>query len=344
MAKPDAREALHAVLSDAAVGIYGAGAIVKNLARLSGGASRETWSFDVTTAGGELVPLILKRDPVRYRTDGSFTTEIAEDIPLGVNRATEGQLMALAGHAGVPVPEVCFTLTEDERTSAGFVSRRLEGETLGRRILREGALAGARQKLAFQCGHAAARLHGIALDELPALQAMDAAEQIDFFRDEMHSVDHPYPGFEFGFRWLEEHLELAGTGHGLVHGDFRNGNILVDRDGLRGVLDWELAHLGNPLNDLGWLCVRSWRFGHFAKPVGGFGEIEDLLDGYEAGGGTRCSVEAIHFWEVFGTVRWGILCINMGFGHINGAHSSMEKAAVGRRTAETEYDLLQMID
>ncbi len=130
----------------------------------------------------------------------------------------------------------------------------------------------------------------------------------------------------------------------MVHGDFRNGNLLVGPDGVRGVLDWESAHLGNPITDLGWICVRSWRYGHIKKPVGGFGEISELQDGYEAGGGGRVNADAIHYWEVFGTVYWGVLCITMGFSHINGPHSSIEKAAIGRRTAETEYDLLQVID
>jgi aminoglycoside phosphotransferase (APT) family kinase protein len=335
---------LLAVLTDKAVEVYGSSAKVESLRRLSGGASRETWSFDVSIAGGKSIPLILKRDPITYLPDGTFHSENPDDIPLGVDRATEGRLMALAGSVGVPAPEVPFFLAEDARTSAGFVMQRLEGETLGRRILRDEALADARKKLAFQCGHAAARLHTLPAEDLPELQSMDARQQVDFFRREMHAVDHPYPGFEYGFRWLEERLELAGASHTLVHGDFRNGNILVGPDGLRGVLDWELAHLGNPLNDLGWICVRSWRFGHFRKPVGGFGEIEDLIAGYGAGGGENVRTEALHYWEVFGTLRWGILCISMAFGHINGKYSSLEKAAVGRRTAETEYDLLQLID
>ncbi|MCP5002068.1 MAG: phosphotransferase family protein, partial [Hyphomicrobiales bacterium] len=226
----------------------------------------------------------------------------------------------------------------------GFIMQRLEGEALGRRILRESAYAKARAKLAFQCGHAAARLHGIPVAGLPELPSMSARKEIDYHRDQMSSVDHPYPGFEYGFRWLEERLELAGEHHTLVHGDFRVGNFIVDSDGLRGVLDFELAHLGNPISDLGWICVRSWRYGHIDKPVGGFGEISDLQDGYEAGGGGKVSVEAIRFWEVFGTLRWGVLCLTMAFQHINGPHRSLEKAAIGRRSAETEYDLLQIVD
>ncbi len=332
---------LHAVLTDRAGEVYGAGTLVEGLVKLSAGASRETWSFDVQPADGVTVPLILKRDPVIYRPDGGFTTE---QTRLGVRRKTEGRLIELAREVGVPAPRVPFYLDEDERTTEGFVTERIEGETLGRRILREEAYSKGLENLAFQCGHAAARFHTLPLGDLPELTSMTVPEEFDYYHELMNSFGHPYPGFEYGFHWLRERMELAGDRHGLSHGDFRLGNIIVGPDGLRGVLDWESAHLGNPLNDLGWICVRSWRYGHNKKPVGGFGEIEQLQSGYEAGGGPPVSAEAIRYWEIFGTLRWGILCIIMGFSHIEGPNPSLEKAAIGRRTAETEYDLLQLLD
>ena len=69
-----------------------------------------------------------------------------------------------------------------------------------------------------------------------------------------------------------------------MHGDFRHGNLIIGPDGVRAVLDWELAHLGDPMEDLGWICVNSWRFGEIDKPVGGFGTREELFAGYEAAG------------------------------------------------------------
>ena len=332
---------LAAVLGDRVSVQYGVGTKIDGLMRLSGGASRETWSFDAILRDGSRKPLILKRDPLdEIKEKDAF----AGEVHLGVDRWTEGRLMQLAGEAGVPVPDVPFFLDADQRTSAGFVMQRLEGEALGRRILREDTFARARQKLAFQCGEAAARLHSIPHNRLPNLPNLAVPEALAYNRDVVDSFKQPHAGFEYAFHWLQERLELAGDGIGLVHGDFRNGNLLVDRDGLAGVLDWELGHMGNPLNDLGWICIRAWRYGYYDKPVGGFGEIEDLLDGYEAGGGGRVSRDALHFWEVFGCMRWGVICMTLAFTHITGKERSVEKVSIGRRAVEGEYDLLQLVD
>lgn len=340
--KLTAAEQLAGVLHDRLAEEYGPGTKIAELIRLSGGASRETWSFDALKPDGSHQPLILKRDPMDRQVDKVF-----EGLPegrLAVDRLTEGRLLQMAADAGVPMPMVPFFLQKDERTTPGFFSHRLEGEALGRRILREEAYATARPKLAFQVGHAAARFHGIANDQLPSLRGLPAAEELLHYRTIMNSFHQPHAGFEYGFRWLQERLELAGDRYTLNHGDFRNGNILVNEDGLCGVLDWESAHLGNPSSDLGWMCVRAWRYGYHDKVVGGFGDVAQLLDGYEAGGGGRVDPEEIYFWQVFGTLRWGILCMILGFTHIDGDQRTIEYAAIGRRAAETEYDLLLLLD
>jgi len=332
---------LAAVLDDRVAEVYGPGTEIDGLVRLSGGASRETWSFDALPPGRARRPLILKRDPLDEKAPGPLTEG---EVQLGLDRWTEGRLMHLAGEVGVPVPDVPFFLHADNRTSAGFVMQRLEGEALGRRILREDEFAAARPKLAFQCGQAAARFHSIPRDRLPPLPYLPVAEALDYNRDVVDSFDQPHAGFEYAFHWLRERLELAGDRVGLVHGDYRNGNLLVDGTGLAGVLDWELGHLGNPLNDLGWICIRAWRYGYYDKSVGGFGEISDLLDGYEAGGGERVSLDSLHFWEVFGCMRWGVICMTLAFTHLTGKERSVEKVSIGRRAAEGEYDLLQLVD
>ena len=98
----------------------------------------------------------------------------------------------------------------------------------------------------------------------------------------------------------------------LVHGDYRTGNYLADETGVTAILDWEGAHLGDPVEDLGWVCVKSWRFGSVDKPAGGFGSREELWAAYERAGGGEVDPARAHWWEVFGTVRWGIICHHPG--------------------------------
>ena len=130
----------------------------------------------------------------------------------------------------------------------------------------------------------------------------------------------------------------------LVHGDFRNGNFIVGPDGIRAVLDWELAHLGDPIEDLGWLCVKSWRFGVVDKVVGGFGDVPALLEAYRAAGGAPVDEETLRFWIVLGTIKWGVICVGQAFTHLNGIVRSIELATLGRRVAEMEWDLLDLLD
>lgn len=335
-----ASDKLAAVLRQALAPRFGGDIEIADLRKLSGGASRETWAFDAVTANGRRRPLILKRDPVGAHVDA----RAGVDAELGVDRPTEGRLFAAANMAGVPAPEVRALLPADAKTSAGFVMDRIDGLVLGRHVLRDPALAGARPRLARQCGEILARLHAMPADTLPPLKTLDPADLLRVYRDLLDRVGHPYPGFEYGLCWLDERREFWSGRRAPVHGDFRIGNLVVGPDGVRGVLDWELAHIGDPLFDLGWLCIPAWRYGQIDKPVGGVGDRADLLAGYAAAGGGDVGLEALRYWEAFGCLRWGMLCLIMGFAHLDGRRRSIEYAAIGRRTAETEHDLLTLID
>jgi len=149
--------------------------------------------------------------------------------------------------------------------------------------------------------------------------------------------------FELALRWLEDHAPSRSEHARLVHGDFRNGNFIVGPEGVRSVLDWELAHLGDPVEDLGWLCVKSWRFGNVDQRAGGFGTVDELLAGYRAGGGTDVEPESLRYWETMGTLKWGAICELQCFTHLNGLVRSVELAILGRRVCETEWDLLELL-
>jgi aminoglycoside phosphotransferase (APT) family kinase protein len=171
---------------------------------------------------------------------------------------------------------------------------------------------------------------------------MTAVREIAELAREYRSFDWPRPVFELALRWLAAHDPGPPEEVTLVHGDFRHGNLIIGDDGLRAVLDWELAHLGDPMEDLGWVCVNSWRFGEIDKPVGGFGSREELYAGY-AEGGRRADPERAGFWEVMGTLRWGVMCCGMMQRFRKGPEHSMERAMIGRRASETEIDLLRLL-
>jgi aminoglycoside phosphotransferase (APT) family kinase protein len=304
---------------------------VTGAAKLSGGASQETWSFDIMHPDG-VFGAILRRAPQGY---GAAPSRAA-----GLN--AEAVLMQLAHDAGVPSPRVLHVLRPQDDLGTGFVMARVEGETIPRKILRDTQFAQARPKLARQLGEILARIHGLDLRQLPILRRMTAAKEIAELERDYRGFDWPRPVFELALRWLRDRDPGPSEEVTLVHGDFRHGNLIIGPDGVRAVLDWELAHTGDPMEDLGWVCVNSWRFGEIDQPVGGFGSREELFAGYEAAG-RRVDSERVKFWEVMGTLRWGVMCCGMMQRFRTGPEHSIERAMIGRRSSETEIDLLRLL-
>ncbi len=299
--------------------------------RLSGGASQETWSFDIVHPNGT-VGAILRRAPQGY---GAAPGRAAG---LGA----EAALMQLAYDAGVPSPRVLHVLQPQDELGIGFIMERVDGETIPRKILRDDRFAQARPKLAHQLGKVLGGIHGLDPAQLPELRRMTAAREIAELERDYRSFDWPRPVFELALRWLRDRDPGPSQEVTLVHGDFRHGNLIIGPDGVRAVLDWELAHLGDPMEDLGWICVNSWRFGEIDKPVGGFGAREELFAGYEAAG-RSVDPERVKFWEVMGTLRWGVMCCGMMQRFRMGPEHSVERAMIGRRSSETEIDLLRLL-
>lgn len=297
---------------------------VRGLERLSGGASRETWTLDVVD-GERTTGLILQR-----LRPGA--------VAAGPGMAGEATLLRAAARQGVPVPEVVAAGDDDGVGAPWVLTRRLDGEAIPRKLLRDERYAGARAGLARRCGEALAAIHAIPLDEAPPL---DDHDQLDQLRRLADGLGEPHPAFELGFRWLERERP-APSGSVVVHGDFRMGNLLVDEDGLVAVLDWELAHQGDPMEDLGWLCVRAWRFGE-ALPVGGFGTTDELFAAYEEASGRAVDPDVVHWWQALGTLKWGLICILQASAHLSGLSRSVELAAIGRRVCENEHDLLLLL-
>ncbi|MEH6638800.1 MAG: phosphotransferase family protein [Porticoccaceae bacterium] len=244
---------------------------------------------------------------------------------------------------GLAIPEPIFELDETDELDRGFVVACIDGETLPKTLLGDSAFAPARSCFAAQSGEFFARLHAIPVAELPFLaDSTDSIDPLNAQRQRYDSYQESHPGIEVGLRWLENNRPQRRAPK-LIHGDYRVGNLLLDHQGITGVLDWECAHQGNAMEDIGWLCLRSWRFGRIDKPVGGMGPRSELYAAYSANGGETVDPEEVRWWEIFASLKWAILNIMQADGHVRGERRSLPFACCGRNAAMIEYDMLMTI-
>jgi aminoglycoside phosphotransferase (APT) family kinase protein len=319
---------------------------VTGLRRLAGGSSRQVWSFDATLGEGpdrETLPLVFRLDP----TGGT-----RESTPAGQGGGFGGEfrLLEASYRGGVPVPRIYWRCEEPEVLGGPFyVMERLEGETIPRRILRSEDLSAARELLPEQLGRALARIHRVDIEReglgwLPGPRPGSSAPeaQISQLRSGIDLGSRPVPVLELVYRWLEKNVppERDRT---LVHGDFRMGNVIVGPEGLRAILDWELAHIGDPHEDVAWICTKTWRFGEVDRPFGGLGPAEPFYRAYEEESGRKLDSDALRYWELLSSAKCAVVWIVQLHAYLSGVIPSVEQAVIGRRLAETEWDLLELI-
>lgn len=331
-------ERLLRALMDTAQGSSVKGASIAGLHRLSGGANMETWSFDWVTAGATDA-LILRRLPGAAAAVDNDSQSADRELSL----TDEAEMITIASRHGVPVPAVRLVLCADHALGQGYIMSREQGEALPYRLLADERYRSAREKLAFQCGQTLGLIHQIPLAVLPP-DVPDHSGALLFQRAQLFMDTHGNgsPVLQLGLNWLRGNPRTAPR-RTLVHGDFRNGNLLIDDNGLVAVLDWELAHLGDPVQDLGYITANVWRFGAL-QPVGGFGEYADLLAGYTSVTGHTPPMQDIHYWQVHAALSWGMVCLLMLDMYRSGRDASLERAAIGRRLSEAEIDLLVLLD
>jgi aminoglycoside phosphotransferase (APT) family kinase protein len=282
---------------------------------LAGGASKEAWAVDLADG----TQLLVRRASVGVIHRDTLTLE------------QEFRVLEAAVAAGVAAPRPIQYLGEIDGHEA-FAMERVDGETIGRRIVRDPP-AGLPEQLAEQL----ARIHAVApLDFLPR------GDVVARFYEELDSVGEPHPAIEYGLAWVRERLPEASE-LTFCHGDFRIGNFAVDQQGLVAVLDWEFAHVGDPVEDVAWPIVRAWRFGVDGKRLGGVGEVEPYLERYNELTGRNVTLSDLGVWEVLGNVKWAIGCLTQCRRHLNGQDRSVEYAVLGRMAAEMEYELLDLI-
>jgi aminoglycoside phosphotransferase (APT) family kinase protein len=288
---------------------------------LAGGASKEAWAVD---AGGE--QLLVRRAAVTVMHHHTLTL------------AQEYAVIEAAYEAGVKVPKP-YGYIADLAGREAFAMERLEGETIGRRIVRKEELAAARAQLPVQLADELAKIHAIPAERLPFLPEARLERMVE----ELDEVDEPHPAIELGLWWLRENRPPERPSV-VNHGDYRIGNVVVGPDGLVGVLDWEFVHLDDPVRDMAFGMVRAWRFGVPEKRLGGVGDVEPFLERYNEVTGLDVRPEELDYWELAGNVSWAVGTLTQAQRHLSGRDRSVELATLGRLSAEVEYEICHLLE
>ena len=333
---PEARQALQDFLAAAA----GAdGAKIESAELLPGGTLQENWRLGVVFAGGGEAgrrALVLRAN----RPDA---------VPASLGRAQEFDVMKAVHGAGVTTPEPLWACGADGALGREFfVMRHVPGSAAAHRIVRDETLGGPHDALAERLGEELAtiqtiRPQGGGLSFLRYPEAGTVATLTGEMRAYLDGHPDPHPAIEWGLRWAELNAPPAGAPV-LCHGDFRTGNFLVDETGLTGIVDWELASWGDPMEDLAWFCIKFWRWGRWDREAGGLAARQHFYRGYERRSGRRVEPDLVHYWDVLANLRWAVVSMQQAERHLSGRDPSLQLALTGRMTAEMELEALRLID
>ena len=300
---------------------------------LSGGAIQQNWEIGVEISDGAHAGT----HTWVLRTDAPAT--VAASLP----REREFEIIRFAHKRGLLAPQPLF-LSNDTAVIGQpfFVMEKLPGVAAGHKVVR---LNFERRALARELAHAAARIHAIRppVLELPFLKTFLARDVIAACRAYLDTLGEPHPVLEWGLRWCEKRAP-AQEETTFVHRDFRTGNYLVHEGKLAGLLDWEFAALGNPLEDIGWICAKCWCFRHEHHIVGGVADLDDFIPAYEAASARKVPPEALRYWQVMAHIRWAIIALQQAQRHLSGMELSLELALTGKIVAELEWEVLQLTD
>jgi aminoglycoside phosphotransferase (APT) family kinase protein len=301
---------------------------VKEVRPLAGGACQDNYRVELELPSGPSRK-VLRSDAMKR-------------LPGSIGRAQEYEVIRAAVAAGVRTPQAQWLSSGLVRPGAhAYFLDWIDGEAIGRRVVKHPELAAARERLPEQLAQVLARIHTVTRQSAPSLPICGAL--LGELRQTIDLLPEPHPAIELAFRWLEDNAP-GDEETTLVHGDYRTGNFMVTPEGLAGVLDWEFSHWGSPLEDVGWLCVRDWRFGELSKAAGGLATRADFYKLYQEASGRRVDPERVRYWEVFGNVRWGVGSVYQGERYLSGEERDLELVAIARRAIEMEYEALRLID
>jgi aminoglycoside phosphotransferase (APT) family kinase protein len=309
---------------------------IEQAVQLAGGASRDSWMLQVRI-GDEVQKLVLRKD---------FPTSMSD---TALTRAQEYHLMDKAYHSGVKVARMRWQCDDPDVLGLPFfIMDFVEGVSIGRKVIHDPGFAAARAVLPEQMAEQLAIIHRMDASELNFLpRARDgfspAQEAVASTYVVLDSLGAASPAFEFALRWAERNTPQNGDVT-FVHGDFRIGNLLVDEHGLTAVIDWEFSHIGDPLEEIGYLCMRDWRFGSDHLHAAGLCPRERFIRAYEGYSGRTVDRSAVDWWEILGNIRWGVICLSQAQRHLSGRDPSVELASLGRRSAEMQLEALRLIE
>ncbi|MEL6877406.1 MAG: phosphotransferase [Pseudomonadota bacterium] len=294
------------------------------LERLTGGATMESWHF--WSGGGGFV---LRRAP---------SLEFMHDRPFGHD--VEAAVIRAAHAKGVTAPEVIVELEPEDGIGSGFVMRALPGTPNPKEILEMEDAAG----LLKEAARDLARIHSLGRDDVPkAVPVMDYRAAIADLRAQFEEAGGDRPIIALGLKWMADNCPNPCEPV-LIHGDYRMGNVLAEDSRLTGVLDWELAHFGDPHEDLAFGCMAVWRFHRYDRPALGLGSLEDYFAAYEANGGRKVDRARFRYWLIHRTVWWALGCLKMAQHWRSGQDRMLERVVISRRTSEQELDLLMLLE
>lgn len=310
---------------------------ITEIRALAGGASRDSWAFTALFADGRQSRFVLRRDLPTTMNESALT------------RVNEFAMMRAAFEHGVRCAQVRW-LCEDPAPLGQpfFIMDYVDGVSIGRKVMTAPELAAARQRLPAQMAEQLALIHRLdwklqALDFLPQPQSdSPAREAVAAAYEVMDDLGANVPAIEYILRWCDLHAPTTAR-ITFIHGDFRIGNLLVDESGLAAVIDWEFAHIGDPCEELGYLCLRDWRFGNDSLRVAGLSPREPFIQMYERYSGVSVDRSAVDWWEVLGNVRWAIICLKQAQRHLSGQDPSVELASLGRRSLDMQAEALALI-
>jgi aminoglycoside phosphotransferase (APT) family kinase protein len=308
---------------------------IEQLQPVAGGASRDTWLADFML-GSERQKMVLRRDLPTVMYEQALT------------RAQEYAFIDAAYEHGVLAPRPRFLCVDD--TVLGqpfFLMDYVEGISIGRKVIQMPELAQARAALPQQMAQQLAKIHTLDMERLSFLPRPTAAQSpaqqaLAQVRDMLDKLNAQNPTLEFGLRWCEQRAPDCER-ITVLHGDFRIGNVLVGAQGLNAVIDWEFGHIGDPMEELAFPCLRDWRFGNGHLHFAGLSDRETFIQAYEQASGVTIDRAAVDWWEIMGNLRWGVTCLAQAHRHLSGHDVSVEYASLGRRSAEMQFEMLLLI-